>query len=72
MMPTADKLKAFFGVLGTTPSELLSSEYSQLPAKNESTVSMSPKSYVQEQIKINKGMLLLCIKEGLGNREEIL
>ncbi|MBQ4431279.1 MAG: helix-turn-helix transcriptional regulator [Synergistaceae bacterium] len=62
-MPTADKLKALADILGTTPSELLSSEDSQsLANKNESALPLSPQPYTQEQI--NKGMLVYTLSNG--------
>lgn len=61
-MPTADKLKALADVLGTTPSELLSSDDPQPSAQNESALSMSPQTYTQEQL--NKGMLVYTLSNG--------
>ena len=57
--PTADKLKKLADILGTTPSELLSSD-DVLPIKSEAKKDSAP--YTQEQL--NKGMLVYVLNNG--------
>ena len=56
--PTADKLKALADVLGTTPSELLSSDDVTQKEKPDDRKESEP--YTQEQV--NKGMLVYVLK----------
>lgn len=58
--PTADKLKALADVLGTTPSELLSSDDVTQKEKPDDRKESEP--YTQEQV--NKGMLVYVLNNG--------
>ena len=58
--PTADKLKALADVLGTTPSELLSSDDVTQKEKPDDEKESEP--YTQEQV--NKGMLVYVLNNG--------
>ena len=59
-IPTADKLKALADVLGTTPSELLSSDDVTQKEKPDDRKESEP--YTQEQV--NKGMLVYVLNNG--------
>ena|GEM_PF-6223757 len=59
-IPTADKLKALADVLGTTPSELLSSDDVTQKEKPDDEKEAVP--YTQEQV--NKGMLVYVLNNG--------
>lgn len=58
--PTADKLKALADVLGTTPSELLSSD--DVTQKEQPDSKKEAEPYTQEQV--NKGMLVYVLNNG--------